>query len=169
MRAVKNLIAAVGKDIEVASVGAPKARVHKKWWEARIKREGQSADTANKDFNYLSGMLSRFYDDLEHEDPPSPYAGIAIRDRHAKPSRKREVPVDWIVDKWLAEGAFSGLNEEARDILRISVETGCHQNEVYNLPALAICLDGRSAVAEKTLYRKVVVAPPSTKGEQSTG
>jgi hypothetical protein len=98
VRAVNNLIAAVGRDIEVASVGTAEARVHKKWWEARIKREGQSADTANKDFNYLSGMLLRFYDDLEHEEPPRPYARISIRDRHAKPARKREVPVDWIVD-----------------------------------------------------------------------
>jgi integrase len=142
MRAVNNLIAAVGNDIEVASVGPAEARVHKKWWETRIKREGQSADTANKDFNYLSGMLSRFYDDLDHEDPPRPYAGVSIRDRHAKPARKQEVPVDWIVDKWFAEGAFDGLNAEARDILLISVETGCRQNEIYNLPASAICIDG---------------------------
>lgn len=141
IRAVNNLIAAVGKDIEVASVGSAEARVHKKWWQARMKREGQSADTANKDFNYLSGMLARFYDDLEHEEPPRPYAGVSIRDRHAKPSRKREVPVEWIVDKWFAEGAFDGLNDEARDILLISVETGCRQNEIYNLPASAICLD----------------------------
>lgn len=141
IRAVDNLIKAIGKDIEVATVGAPEARVHRKWWQSRMKREGQSADTANKDFNYLSGMISRFYDDLELEAPPRPYAGVSIRDRHAKPSRKREVPVDWIVDKWFAEGAFDGLNEEARDILLISIETGCRQNEVYNLPASAICLE----------------------------
>ncbi len=140
-RAVNNLVAAVGKDMEVASVGSSEARAHRKWWQTRMKREGQSADTANKDFNYLSGMLSRFYEDLEHEGPPRPYAGVSIRDRHAKPSRKREVPVDWIVDKWFAESAFDGLNIEARDILLISVETGCRQNEIYNLPGSAICLD----------------------------
>jgi len=140
-RAVNNLIAALGKDLEVASVGSAEARAHKKWWQARIMREGQSADTANKDFHYMSGMLSRFYEDLEHEDPPRPYAGVAIRDRHAKKSRKNEVPVDWIVDKWFVEGALDGLNDEARDILLISVETGCRQNEIYNLPGSAICLD----------------------------
>ncbi|QCO55011.1 integrase [Pseudorhodobacter turbinis] len=140
-RAVNNLISAIGGDIAVASVGSAEARKHKKWWQARIAKEGQSADTANKDFNYMSGMLSRFYDDLDHEDPPRPYAGVSIKDRHAQPSQKREVPVAWITDKWFAPGALDGLNDEARDILLISVETGCRQNEIYNLPASAIRLD----------------------------
>lgn len=141
-RAVNNLISALGTDVEVAWVGSAEARTHKNWWKARIAREGQSADTANKDFNYLSGMLSRFYEDLEHDVPPRPYAGVSIKDRHAQPSQKREVPVDWITDKWFSPGALDGLNDEARDILLISVETGCRQNEIYNLPASAIRLDG---------------------------
>ena len=140
-RSVNNLIAALGGDIEVASVGSAEARKHKKWWQARMAKEGQSADTANKDFNYLSGMLSRFYEDLDHEDPPRPYAGVSIKDRHAQPSQKREVPVDLIVDKWFAPAALDGLNDEARDILLISIETGCRQNEIYNLPPSAIRLD----------------------------
>ncbi|WP_156320723.1 DUF6538 domain-containing protein [Celeribacter marinus] len=140
LRAVNNLIKALGEDLSVASVGTAQARKHKKWWQARIAREGQSATTANKDFNYISGMLTRFYEDLEHDDPPRPYAGVAIQDRHAKPSQKREVPVDWIVDKWFAPDALSGLNDEARDILLISIETGCRQNEIYNLPASALRL-----------------------------
>lgn len=57
LRAVNNPIAAVGRDIEVIAVGSAEARVHKKWWQSRIMCEGQSADTAKKDFNYLSGML----------------------------------------------------------------------------------------------------------------
>ncbi|MCV2894516.1 hypothetical protein [Lentibacter sp. XHP0401] len=141
LRAVNNLIKALGKDSDVISVGTAEARKHKRWWQARMTTEGQSADTANKDFNYLSGMLSRFYEDLEHEDPPRPYAGISIKDRHSQPSQKAEVPVDWIVDKWFAPCALDGLNDEARDILLMSIETGCRQNEIYNLPSSAIRLD----------------------------
>lgn len=140
-RAVKNLVSALGEDRPVIAVTAADARAHKKWWQARMAREGQSAATANKDFNYMAGMLARFYDDLGHEDPPRPYAGISIRDRHAAPGRKQEVPVDWIVEKWFAPGALDGLNDEARDILLISIETGCRQSEIYNLPASAIRLD----------------------------
>lgn len=140
-RAVANLMTALGNDIEVASIGPAEARAHKKMWQDRRTRNGQAADTANKDFTYMSGMLAQFYEDLEHEDPPRPYAGLSISDRHAMPTQKREVPVDWIVDKWFAVGAFDGLNSEARDVLLVSIETGCRQSEIFNLPASAICLD----------------------------
>ncbi|PZX06810.1 DUF6538 domain-containing protein [Celeribacter halophilus] len=141
LRAVNNLISALGQDMAVIDVGSAEARKHKSWWQARRAKEGQSAETANKDFAYMAGMLARFYEDLEDDDPPRPYARISIHDRHAKPSQKREVPVDWIVEKWFAPDALSGLNDEARDILLISIETGCRQNEIYNLPASAIRLE----------------------------
>ena len=141
-RAVANLIAALGNDVAVADIGSVEALTHKKWWKARIAREGQSSETANKEFNYLAGMLARFYEDLQHQDPPRPYAEVNIRDRHAKPTRKREVPIPYIIDKWFAPGALDGLNDEARDVLLISIETGCRQSEVFNLPSAAICLDG---------------------------
>lgn len=141
LRAVNNLRAALGQDIEVVAVGPAEARAHRKWWQARRTEEGQSADTANKDFHYMAGMLARFYDDLDHEDPPRPYAGVSIQDRHVRPSQKREVPVEWILNKWFAQDAFAGLNDEARDVLLISIETGCRQSEIYNLPESAICLD----------------------------
>jgi len=140
LRAVNNLIAALGEDLNVVDVGGAEARKFKRWWQARMAGEGQSAQTANKDFAYMSGMLARFYDDLEHDDPPRPFAGVSIQDRHAKPSQKREVPVDWIVEKWFAPNALDGLNDEARDILLMSIETGCRQNEIYNLPASALRL-----------------------------
>ncbi len=141
LRAVNNLISALGRDVPVIEVGSTEACKHKRWWQDRRAKEGQSAETANKDFAYMAGMLARFYEDLEYEDPPRPYSRISIRDRHANPSKKREVPVDWIVEKWFAPDALSGLNDEARDILLISIETGCRQNEIYNLPASAIRLD----------------------------
>ncbi|QFU09163.1 hypothetical protein PARPLA_02352 [Rhodobacteraceae bacterium THAF1] len=67
-RAVKNLMAAIGGDRSVVSIGPAEARQHRKWWRDRIAAEGQTSQTANKDFHYLSGMLSRFYDDIGHPD-----------------------------------------------------------------------------------------------------
>ena len=140
-RAVANLIAALGGDRPVVEVGAAEARQHKRWWQARIAEEGQSAQTVNKDFNYLAGMFARFYDDFDHPDPPRPYAGVSLKDRHAKLNRKGEVPIEYITERWLAPGAFDGLNEEARDILLISVETGCRQSEIHDLPAVAFQIE----------------------------
>lgn len=67
-RAVANLIEAIGGDRPVVQVSSLEARLHRKFWKQKISKEGLSNNTANKDFNYLSGMLSRFYDDLDYED-----------------------------------------------------------------------------------------------------
>jgi len=141
VRAVRNLIAALGGDKPVVEIGPVEARLHRRSWQARIADEGQSSQTANKDFHYISGMLARFYEDIDHADPPRPYAGVSIRDRHAKVQRKDEVPVAFITERWLAPGAFDRLNDEARDILLIALETGCRQSEIHDLPASAFQLD----------------------------
>lgn len=140
-RAVNNLIQAIGKDLPVVAVGTAEARAHKKFLSQRVLNGSIQIETANKDFNYLSGMLSRFYDDLDHENQPKPYAGLAFSDRNTEPTQKLEVSVNWILEKWFAPGALDCLNDEARDILLISIETGSRQNEIFNLPASAIRLD----------------------------
>ena len=142
-RAVANLVAALGGDRPVAEVGPAEAQQHKRWWKERRAREGQTAATANKDFFYLSGLLKAFHEDLETADPPRPYAGVSIRDRHERVQRKKEVPLETVRDGWLAEGALDGLNDEARDILLISLETGCRQSEITDLPASAFRLEAR--------------------------
>jgi integrase len=140
-RAVTNLMKAIGGDHPVMKLTGAHARKHKKFWKAKMLVDGTSAETANKDFNYISGMLKRIYEDLEIEDPPKPYAGVRIDDRYQKPKQKLEVPVDWIAERWLSPAAFEGLNEQARDILLISIETGCRQSEIIDLPAEAFKVD----------------------------
>lgn len=140
-RAVRNLMAALGGDRPVLSLEAADARRHKAWWQKRIEREGQTAETAKKDFSNMSSMLAHYHESLDIAEPPRPYLGVTIRDRHAVKGRKLEIPVEWIVEKWFAPGAFDGLNDEARDILLISVETGCRQTEIHDLPSDAIVLD----------------------------
>ena len=140
-RAVRNLIAALGEDRPVTSIDAAAARRHRAWWQQRRAHEGQSADTANKDFSNMGSLLARYYDSIDMPDPPRPYSGVAIRDARAAPKRTKEIPLDCVRERWLAPGAFDGLNEEARDVLLISLETGCRQSEIHDLPASSIVLD----------------------------
>ncbi|WP_299923821.1 DUF6538 domain-containing protein [uncultured Pelagimonas sp.] len=140
-RAIANLMAAIGGDLPVTELSAKHAQKHRKFWKDKCAKENVNVSTANKDFNYISGMLKRFYEDLEVEIAPAPYANVSLKDRHEKPNQKKEVPVDWIVDTWFAPGAFDTLNSEARDILLISIETGCRQREIMDLPASAFQLD----------------------------
>lgn len=141
IRAVTNLTAALGGDRPVLSLETADARRHRTWWQKRIEKEGQKPDTAKKDFSNMASMLAHYYDSLDIADPPRPYLGITIKDRHAVKTRKLEVPVEWIVEKWFAPGALDGLNAEARDILLMSIETGCRQTEIHDMPSTAIVLD----------------------------
>ncbi|AXT36293.1 hypothetical protein D1820_15635 [Phaeobacter sp. LSS9] len=141
LRAVTNLTTALGEDRPVLSIDAAAARRHKQWWQERRAKEDQSHETANKDFSNMGSMLARYYDSLDFPDPAQPYSRISIVDKHAPKKRKAEIPVAWIRDRWLKPGAFDGLEPEARDVLLISLETGCRQSEIYNLPPAGIVLD----------------------------
>ncbi|MCB1331208.1 MAG: hypothetical protein KDK28_17935 [Maritimibacter sp.] len=142
-RAVNNLIEALdGRDIPVKEVDHAVALAHKAWWISRIADEGLSLETANKDFANMAGMLRRYYESIAQPDAPEPYHRVVLRDRLKEDNRKQEIPVDWILDRWFAPGAFDRTNAEARDILLISIETGCRQSEIYDLPPNAIVLDG---------------------------
>ncbi len=141
-RAAANLQAALGgKDVLVSEIDHAAALKHKAWWKKKIAAENLSMESANKDFANMAGMLRRYYDSIAQPDQPYPYHRVSLKDRHKAESRKLEIPVDWITEKWFAPGAFDGTNDEARDILLISVETGCRQSEICDLPPEAIVLD----------------------------
>ena len=141
-RAIANLIAAIGGDLAVVNLRAEHAKLHRRSWKARVNAGEVLAETANKDFNYISGMLSRFYDDLDIDEPPRPYLGVSLSDKFVKQAQKLEVPTEWIMERWFAAGALDGLNDEARDILLISIETGCRQSEIHDIPAASFHLSG---------------------------
>lgn len=141
-RAVANLNAALGgKDVFVTEIDHAAALKHKAWWQKKIAAENLSMESANKDFANMAGMLRRYYEGIAQPNPPEPYRRIALKDRHKVEARKLEIPVDWITEKWFAPRAFDATNTEARDILLISIETGCSQSEIHDLPASAIVLD----------------------------
>ncbi len=141
-RAVANLMAAHGgQDILVAEIDHAAALRHKAWWMTKITAENLSMESANKDFANMAGMLRRYYEAIAQPNPPEPYHRVKLKDRHKGEPRKLQIPVEWITEKWFAPGAFDGTNDQARDILLISIETGCRQSEIHDLPPRAIVLD----------------------------
>jgi hypothetical protein len=141
-RAVANLMTALGgKDVFVSEIDHAAALKHRAWWQKKITAEGLSMESANKDFANMAGMLRRYYEGIAQPNPPEPYRRVNLKDRHKVETRKLEIPIDWITEKWFAPGTFDATNAEARDILLISIETGCRQSEIHDLPASAIVLD----------------------------
>ncbi len=141
-RTVTNLMTALGgNDLLVAEIHHSHALKHKAWWQRKITTEKLSLETANKDFANMAGLLRRYYEDIAQPDPPEPYHRVGLKDRHKAENRKLEIPVDWIVEKWFAPSALDGTNAEARDILLISIETGCRQSEIHDLPPDGLVLN----------------------------
>ncbi len=141
-RPAANLQTALGgRNVLVSEIDHAAALKHKAWWQRKIAAENLSTESANKDFANMAGMLRRYYESIAQPDPPFPYHRVSLKDRHKSESRKLEIPVDWIIEKWFAPGSFDGTNAEARDILLISIETGCRQSEICDLLPDAIVLD----------------------------
>lgn len=120
-------------DIPAEQVTHEVARVHQDFWKKRIAK-GLSRKTAEKDYANMSTLLRAFWD-AKRRPFPAPYEGLSHKDRFAQDGTKSELPEDWIQKYMLAPGAMAGLNDEARDIALIILETGCRQQEVCDTPS----------------------------------
>ncbi|WP_090075291.1 DUF6538 domain-containing protein [Cohaesibacter marisflavi] len=139
-KAVRNLMKSIGNnDILVSEIDAAAVQKHKMFWQKAVSTGKAKPDTANKDFIHMRSMLSDYYESIGMVQAPRTYQGIGIKkDRYEKANRKLEIPVNWMTEKWFAPGAFDGINQEAVDILLISIETGCRQSEISNLPHMRL-------------------------------
>ena len=68
----------------------------------------------------------------------NPFSGLAFSETE---KRRHAFSNDWIEQRILEAGALSALNDEARDILLLMVNTGARPSELVNLVEKRICLD----------------------------
>ena len=128
------------------------------WWRERVVNDNVAAKTANKDI----GQLSRMLKDLSIRrrlNIPDIFKGLRLRGE----TEKSRVPYEneFIQKRLLAEGALAELNEDARLVLYVIVETGMRPSEVVNLQESSIRLDA------KIPYVKVVGEGRKLKTEDS--
>ncbi|SHN87121.1 hypothetical protein [Bradyrhizobium erythrophlei] len=108
------------------------------FWESRVIEDGISAATANKNITHIGGMIRAVNKRLQLR-LDNVFAGTRIeggRDGNRKP-----FAVEHIRDVILAHGQLAALNEEARDVVYIVMETGARPSEIINLSAARIVLD----------------------------
>jgi integrase len=99
-----------------------------------------AVETANKQLNYLNGMLNR-YGDLTRLDWTNPFAGISFANRAGEKRARAPVSRAWITAHLAAPAALPGLNPQARDILLAMVNTGARPSEIIGLLPGHIRLD----------------------------
>lgn len=142
-RAVKNFLTVINGikadgtpiDLPVNEITPVHTVKFRNWWSARVE-SGMAIESANKDFGHLSEMF-RTWCKLTKNDLPNPFAGMRLegKDEGTVPGFSRK----WILEVLLADGALDGLNDEARDVLLMMVNTGLRPSEITDAPLEDFC------------------------------
>ncbi len=166
-RAVKNFLDVVaerdGRNIPIAmpinKITRDDALRFRDWWGQRVEN-GLKPDSANKDFGHLSEMWNT-WTTLKKIDLDNPFSRLWFEVRGRKKTKTPPFSREWVKSKLLAPGALGGLNDEARDIFLMTVNTGLRPSEItdapledfvltHNVPHLRVRENGREIKVEHT-------------------
>ena len=136
-RAIDTLIGRIG-DKPLAEITRDDALDFRDWWIARIKNEGYTRNSANKNFGALAGMM-RTVAEAFRLDLSLPFKGVRIAG--AKYTRRQAYEPDFVRQYFLAAATIGGLNAEATAIVRIVALTGMRPSEIVALEGPRIRLD----------------------------
>lgn len=141
-RAVTNFINLVG-DKPIADITRDDARLHYELWLSRIApksgRPTHSASSGNRDVGNMRVLYKAYFDYLGEQDRKNPFDNLNFSTKNKK--SRPPFPVGWIIDKILKPGALTSMNDEARAIVFVLIETGGRPSEICNLTPDAILLD----------------------------
>ncbi|TPN80000.1 tyrosine-type recombinase/integrase [Mesorhizobium sp. B1-1-2] len=140
-RAVNNFIRIAGSDKAMEDITVDDAKKVYLHWLARIvpkKGEPQtaSANSGNRDLGNMRVLFEAYFKYQGDSKRPNPFDGFSFS-RKNKRSRP-PIPTEWIRDTILKPGALAGMNEEARGVLLIMIETGARPSEICNMEPSAI-------------------------------
>jgi integrase len=137
-KAITNLIAEIG-DKPIAEITADDMIEFRQWWIEKLANDGLTANSANKDFTYISDTL-KTVNKMKRLNLVLPLTDLSVKE-----GEKRTRPPfseKWIKTKLLAPGALDALNTEARCILVGMINTGYRPSEAAGLLAKHIHLEG---------------------------
>lgn len=136
---IKNLIQLIGNK-PLTEITREDIQKFRDWWIERIKNDGLSVDSANKQIIFAKAMLEFVNDDLR--------LGIDIQHLFKKmvlnkedENRRLPFPSEFIVTNILSSTALADLNDEARWSVFAFAETGAGVNELTGLLPEDIVLD----------------------------
>jgi len=135
-KSIKNLMRVTG-DLPIEEISREQALRFRAWWWQRVESGHVGANSANKDITYLSSMINTVAK-IKGWNIANPFAGLRFREQE---DRRLPFSTAWINDKILAKNQLDGLNEQARDILLIMINTGARPSEIIDLHPHHICLD----------------------------
>jgi site-specific recombinase XerC len=97
-----------------------------------------TGQTANKDFIHLRSVL-KTVNSKKRLQIVLPNEKISLPE--TEPEERPPFSDDWIETRLLAPGALDGLNDQARAIFKVMMNTGLRLIEIASLTSEEICLD----------------------------
>ena len=136
IRCVQNFVGVVG-DKPVTELTEDDGVAYVDWWRDRVVSGETNAKTGNKDIGQLSRMLKDVRIRKRHKIPDI-FKDLRLRGE----TEKSRVPFEnEFIRRQFLGGALNGLNEEARNVLYVMIETGMRPSEIVNLQEQTIHLD----------------------------
>lgn len=147
-RALTNFIEIVG-DLPISTITRDDALKVFEFWRARIsptdaeldagKLITHSPSSGNRDLGNLRILFGDYHRHIGEMDRFNPFVGLSFADDEEK--TRPPFTVEWIRDTIMAPGVLAGLNDEARAIPLLMIETGARPSELSNLMPGDIILD----------------------------
>lgn len=138
-KAIRNFVSVIGEKpyLDVTTADLFKLRA---WWVEKMRAEGVTANSANKDLMYVTSTM-RAVAASEGELDNLKFTTIGLTLDQGEKRTRPPFSVKWIKDKILPDDALRGLNKEARCIVLGMVNTGYRPSEGAALTAAQIKLD----------------------------
>ena len=138
-KAIANFVSVVGNK-EIASITADDMLDFREWWADRLASEGLAANSANKDLIHLGAVL-KTVNKMKRLGLNLPLGGLSFADGNKRDRIRPPFSENWIKNRLLAPNALDGLNEEARAVIHVMVNTGMRPSEIVGLLSDHIRLD----------------------------
>lgn len=139
-RTVDNFTNTVG-DKDVLCLSRRDAVKYRLMLAARIENGEIVAYSANRDL-YTLGNIIKTVTGISYGKEVDVFSNILFDDKKTK-RRRRQVSFtpEWIKEKFLSENALSGMNQEAKSIFLLMINTGARPSEISGLLPDAIILN----------------------------
>jgi len=136
-KAIRNLVSLIGNK-PIDAITRDDMLDFRQYWLERIEAGNVTANSANKDLIHISDIL-KTVNKMKRLGLDLPLGELSFK--QGEKTTRPPFSVSWIKNKILADGALSGLNEEARGILIGMINTGYRPSEGAALTKKTIILD----------------------------
>lgn len=141
-RAVNSFITVVD-DKPMIDITRDDARAfHKHWLEKVAPKAGgprKSASLGNRMIGNMRVLYDAYFAHLDEPDRQNPFNGLSFAEKFKR--SRPPFPLEWVKTKVMRPGALAAMNDEARAVVLILIETGARPGEICNLTEPFIKLD----------------------------